>query len=80
MIINRWSDTIDAPANTPIYIGYNGNPSKETWTMKDGTQILVGDMTDTHLNNCWKMVEGKSRFWAEVFEAETKKRIKRRRK
>ena len=77
MIINRWSDDIDAPVNNPIYIGYSGNPSKETWTMKDGTKILVGDMTDAHLKNCWKMVEGKSKFWEEVFKAETKKRVER---
>ena len=80
MVINRWSDEMDSPNNEPVYIGYNGNPSKETWTMKDGAQILVGDMTETHLKNCWKMVEGKSKFWEQVFEAETKKRIKRRHK
>ena len=80
MVINRWSDEVDSPNNEPVYIGYNGNPSKETWTMKDGAQILVGDMTETHLKNCWKMVEGKSKFWEQVFEAETKKRIKRRHK
>lgn len=71
---------MDSPCNEPVYIGYDGNPSKETWTMKDGAQILVGDMTETHLKNCWKMVEGKSKFWEQVFEAETKKRIKRRHK
>ena len=80
MVLNRWSDGMDSPSNEPVYIDYSGNPSKETWTMKDGAQILVGDMTDTHLNNCWKLVEGKSKFWEQVFEAETKKRIKRRRK
>lgn len=75
MIINRWSDDINSICNEPIY---SGNPSKETWIMRDGTKILVGDMTEAHLNNCWKMVEGKNTFWELVFEAETKKRTKRR--
>ena len=74
MIINRWSDNISSPYNEPIY---RGNPSKEIWMMRDGTEILVGDMTEVHLKNCWKMVEGKSTFWELVFEAETKKRTKR---
>ena len=73
MQINRWSDEIDSPWNSPVYCG---NPSKEIWTMRDGTKIRVGDMTDIHLNNCWKMVEGKSTVWEQVFEAETKKRTK----
>lgn len=68
---------MDSPNNEPIYCG---NPSREVWTMRDGTEITVGSMTDTHLENCWKMVEGKNKFWEQVFEAETKKRIKRRRK
>ena len=74
MVINRWSDEIGSPNNEPIYCG---NPSKEVWTMQDGTEIRVGDMTDVHLNNCWKMVDGKNIFWSQVFEAETKKRTKR---
>ena len=74
MVINRWSDEIDSPSNEPIYCG---NPSKEVWTMRDGTEIRVGDMTDIHLNNCWRMVDGKNIFWSQVFEAETKKRTKR---
>ena len=74
MVINRWSDEIDSPWNLPVY---SGNPSKEIWTMRDGTKIRVGDMTDIHLNNCWKMVEGKSTVWEQIFEAETKKRTKR---
>lgn len=74
MVINRWSDEINSPSNEPFYCG---NPSKEVWTMRDGTEIKVGDMTDIHLNNCWKMVYGKNIFWSQVFEAETKKRTKR---
>lgn len=74
MQINRWSDDIGSPNNEPIYCG---NPSKEIWTTREGTQVRVGDMTDQHLNNCWKMVEGKNTFWEQVFEAETKKRTKR---
>ena len=74
MVINRWSDEIDSPSNEPIFCG---NPSKEVWTMRDGTEIRVGDMTDIHLNNCWRMIDGKNIFWSQVFEAETKKRTKR---
>lgn len=77
MQINRWSDDIDSPCNKPIEIGYSGNPSKEIWTMRDGTQIKVGDMSELHLKNCWKMVEGKNTFWEQVFKAETEKRVKR---
>ena len=69
--------TVDSPCNEPIDICYRGNPSKEVWTMRDGTQIRAGDMTETHLQNCWKMVEGKNIFWEQVFKAETKKRTKR---
>jgi hypothetical protein len=75
MIINQRSDDIESPNNEPIYCE---NPSKEIWTMRDGTEIRVRDMTDTHLKNCWKMVEGKNTFWEQVFEAETKKRLRRR--
>lgn len=74
MVINRWSDEIGSPNNEPIYCG---NPSKEIWTTRDGTEIRVRDMTDTHIKNCWKMVDGKNLFWSQVFEAETKKRTKR---
>lgn len=77
MVLNRWSDDIDSPCNEPIDVGYCGNPSKEVWTMRDGTEIRVGDMTDTHLKNCWKMVEGKNILWEQIFKAETEKRTKR---
>jgi hypothetical protein len=75
MLINRWSDEMDSPWNEPIYCG---DPSEEIWTMRDGTEIRVGDMTDIHLNNCWKMVDGKSPIWKQIFEAETKKRAEKR--
>ena len=65
---------MDSPNNEPVYCG---NPSKEIWTMRDGTDIRVGDMTDSHIKNCWKMVYGRSAFWEQVFEAEIKKREKR---
>ena len=66
MILNRHSDDMDSPWNEPIYCG---NPSKEIWTMRDGTKICVGDMTDIHLKNCWKMVDGKSSIWEQIFKA-----------
>lgn len=75
MVINRWSDEMASPWNETIYIGYSGNPSEEIWTMKDGTKIRVGDMTDEHLQNCYNMVHKSERlFWPQVFEAEIEKR------
>lgn len=76
MIINRWSDDMDAPFNNPVYIGYSGNPSEETWTKKDGTHIKVGDMSDSHIYNCYNMVKNSDRlFWSQVFKAEIEKRV-----
>ena len=75
MVINRWSDDIEAPWNETVYIGYAGNPSEETWTMKDGTHIKVGDMSDEHVYNCYNMVKNSDRlFWSQVFKAEMEKR------
>ena len=74
MIINRWSDEMDSPWNEPVYCG---DPSEEIWTMRDGTKIRVGDMTDIHLKNCWNMIDGKSPIWEQIFEAETKKRTEK---
>ena len=71
-IINRWSDHIDSPENNPIYIG---NPSDEVWTTKEGQIIRVGDMTDTHVRNCYNMVMGtRSEYWQNVFRMEMEKR------
>lgn len=75
MVINRWSDDMDAPFNNPVYIGYAGDPSEEIWTMKDGTRIKVGDMSDGHIYNCYNMVKNSERlFWSQVFKAEIEKR------
>lgn len=75
MVLNRWSDEIDSPQNDPIFV-YEGNSSEEIWTMKDGTQIRVGDMADSHLQNCYKMVlNNRNLFWIKVFKAETEKRV-----
>ena len=62
---------MDCPNNEPIYCG---DPSEEIWTMRDGTELRVGDMSDLHLKNCWNMIAGKSPIWEQIFEAETKKR------
>lgn len=43
------------------------------WTMRDGTEIAVADMTTTHIRNCMRMV-GESHGWYEVFENELKRR------
>ena len=71
-IINRWSDHIDSPDNNPIYAG---NPSNEVWTTKEEKRIRVGDMTDAHIRNCYKMVMGThSEYWQTVFRMEMEKR------
>lgn len=71
-IINRWSDGMDSPENNPIYAG---NPSDEIWTTKEGKKIRVGDMTDTHVRNCYNMVVNtRSEYWHNVFKAEMEKR------
>jgi transcription elongation factor Elf1 len=48
--------------------------------MQDGAKIHVGDMTDSHLKNCLNLVYDKNTFWKQIFEAETKKRAKKRHK
>ena len=71
-IINRWSDHIDSPDNNPIYVG---NPSDEVWTTKEENRIRVGDMTDAHVRNCYKMAMGtRSEYWQNVFRMEMEKR------
>lgn len=71
-IINRWGDHIDSPENNPVYVG---NPSNEVWTTKEEKRIRVGDMTDTHIRNCYNMVMNtRSEYWQNVFRMEMKKR------
>lgn len=43
------------------------------WTMRDGTEIAVMDMTTTHIRNCMRMV-GKNNGWYSVFADELKRR------
>lgn len=42
------------------------------WTMKDGTEILLKNMEDSHINNCIKMLRRNSltetrRSWIDIF-------------
>jgi hypothetical protein len=67
-IINRWSDSIDAPCNIPIY---SGNSSEELWVTRDHQLIRVGDMTDLHVKNCYDMVRNtESKLWQQIFKKE----------
>lgn len=71
-VINRWSDCIDAPENSPIYAG---NPSDEVWTTQDGRPLKVGEMTEAHVINCYNMVvKTHSVCWQKIFKAELEKR------
>lgn len=69
--LHRWSDRIESPEDNPICIG---NSSDEVWKTKSGTEILVGDMSDAHIKNCYKMVRLSSTTWKKIFELEMKKR------
>jgi hypothetical protein len=43
---------------------------EELWTMRDGTQIAVGDMTEQHAKNCLRMLIRRHRnFSIEGFDA-----------
>lgn len=72
-IINRWSDDIECPENSPIYVG---NPSNKIWTTEDERRIRVGDMTDDHVRNCYNFVKNTTleSFWLPIFKAELDKR------
>ncbi len=37
------------------------------WTMKDGTQIEISQMTTSHIKNCLKMLE-RGRFNKEIYD------------
>lgn len=49
------------------------------WTMRDGTEIEIKDMTERHIRNCMRMV-GKDTEWYEVFQNELNKRNEQKRK
>ena len=72
IVINRWSDNIDSPKNNPIY---SGNPSDEIWTTEDERHLRIGDMTDTHVLNCYYFVsKTPAKIWQQIFKAELNKR------
>jgi hypothetical protein len=43
------------------------------WTMKNGDEIEIKDMTDSHIKNCMRMV-GKDTEWYEIFQRELDRR------
>lgn len=72
IIINRWSDSIDSPENSPIY---SGNPSDEIWTTENEKHLRVGDMTDAYVRNCYCFVlKTPDKRWQYIFKAELNKR------
>ena len=71
-IINRWSDSIEAPNNELIYAGDSSN---EVWINKEGQHIRVGDMTDIHVQNCYMFTKHVgSWLWRQIFRNELIKR------
>lgn len=44
------------------------NSTEEVWTMKDGKEILVGEMTESHAKNALRMILGKDRRRREGME------------
>lgn len=54
------------------YEMYN-NMQSGIWTMRDGTEIAVTDMTTSHIRNCMRMV-GKNCDWYKVFADELERR------
>ena len=69
--LNRWSDDIDAPENLPP----PRSSSDELWVQRDGTIIRVGDMTDKHAINCYKMlIHHDVVRWIKIFATEMQKR------
>ena len=72
MFINRWSDDINSPENNPIYAM---SCSDVIWTTEDERQLKVGDMSDEHVINCYKLAcKTLSVFWKNVFRKELTKR------
>ena len=47
----------------------------DTWITKDGTEIMLKDMTAQHIKNCMRMVGEDDPWYAEFF-----KELKRRKK
>lgn len=43
------------------------------WTMRDGTEIAVSDMTTNHIKNCMRLV-GEKNEWFKIFSDELNRR------
>ena len=72
MFINRWSDDIGSPENNPVH---TMNSSDVIWITEDKRHLRVGDMSDEHVINCYKLVcKSLSVFWKNVFRKELTKR------
>lgn len=66
--MSMWSDLVADYA----YEMYN-DMRAGIWTMRDGTEIAVTDMTTSHIRNCMRMV-GTKHEWYRVFAEELKRR------
>lgn len=69
----------DIEADAEVFFGIaESRLNQGLWTMRDGTQISVKDMSRRHIENTIAMLErGNSIFkepWIEVFENELKNR------
>ena len=61
------------------YMYIEEQAKKRIWIMKDGTEIPVSKMTDSHIKNAINLIKRKDRYdlylpWIEVLEAELKDR------
>ena len=71
-----WADMYDYGYEPPDSIQHK-NIRASKWDCKDGTQIAIGDMTDRHLLNAFKMFGSEDLFREMVvrlFEAKLKEK------
>ena len=70
VVINRWSDYTASPENNPIHIE---KLIDKVWTTRDGKKLLISEMSDEHVKNCYHMVRD-SDYWKTIFKLEIENR------